>query len=370
MPNRGLLLAVETTAPVASVALARGGNTEALRFSRREMNHLTELTPMIRDMLAEANVALAEVDAFAVSVGPGSFTGMRIGVSTVRALAQVAGKPVIAVPTLETYAFQDEGFRGIICPLLDARLSSVYAMAYITEIRSDDFSEISAAGIAHGLSIVSLDTACVDAFGKLPQEEMARGLSTVSFDTARADDSGEFPQEEMARGLSTILLDTACAGGSGELPQEEMARGLSTVLLDTACADDSGEFPQEEMARGLSTVLLDAGAYEYDVFTEMLDTSIGAFAAQKRASDTIRVYGDGLDAMSPESRQRFEAMLTARSMDVQIMPDDRYPRDASHVAAWAYAYGTPVHYTKIEPLYIRKAEAQRRLDAGLLQPHS
>jgi tRNA A37 threonylcarbamoyladenosine modification protein TsaB len=180
---------------------------------------------------------------------------------------------VIAVPTLETYAFQDENYRGCICPLLDARLSSVYAMAYRAGERE-----------------------------------------------TRVNDSEEL------------------------LPGKE--------------------------GGGLSSVLLDAGAYEYDVFTEMLDTSLSSPAARDMAGNGIRIYGDGLEAMRPESRERFEAMLAAHSLNAEIMPDDRCPRDASHVAAWAYAYGEPVPYATIEPLYIRKAEAQRRLDAGLLKPHS
>jgi tRNA threonylcarbamoyladenosine biosynthesis protein TsaB len=127
-----LILAVETTGPVASVALAwkeAGGVRISERTAEAGYHHLTCLVPMIEQILREEAVPLAAPDALAVSAGPGSFTGIRIGISAVRAMAQALGKPVIKVPTLETFAFQvPEG--SVAVPMFDARREQVYAGAY------------------------------------------------------------------------------------------------------------------------------------------------------------------------------------------------------------------------------------------------
>jgi tRNA threonylcarbamoyladenosine biosynthesis protein TsaB len=215
----GLILAIETTASVASVALARDGKIRGIRFSNREMNHLTELMPMVRDTFAENGVTLADLAALAISAGPGSFTGMRIGISTARALAQVSGVPVVSVPTLETFAFQKAAAGKTVCPILDARLNQVYAGAY-----------------------------------KL--------------------------------------------------------RNVGQPALE---------------------ILVPGGAYKYEEFLVLAEAAGG-------------------------------------KDELLFMPDEEYPRDASHTAAWAYAFGQPEDYRTLEPIYIRKAEAQRRLDEGLLKP--
>jgi tRNA threonylcarbamoyladenosine biosynthesis protein TsaB len=239
----GLILAMETTAPVASVALARDGKVLSLRFSDREMNHLTELMPMVRDTLAENGVMLADLAALAVSAGPGSFTGMRIGVSTARALSQVSGVPVIAVPTLETFAFQESAEGKIVCPILDARLNQVYAGAYRLHIT-------------------------------------------------------------------------------------ESANMVKFTIDQTATK-------QTDATQTTLEILVPGGAYKYEEFLSL-------------AEATVVGMGD--------------------KSELLLMPDEECPRDASQTAAWAYAFGEPRDYRTLEPIYIRKAEAQRRLDEGLLKP--
>lgn len=107
-------------------------------ISDEKMNHLRYLTPMIDELLAQGGFTLKDMDAIAVSTGPGSFTGIRIGVSTARGLSQVSGIPLIAVPTLFAFGCSEyEGNReGTVCPLFNARRGQVYAGAY------NDFCEI------------------------------------------------------------------------------------------------------------------------------------------------------------------------------------------------------------------------------------
>lgn len=94
------------------------------------LTHLEKIIPIIDRALADCDKSLDDIDAVAVSRGPGSFTGIRIGVSTARALAQARGLPVVEVPSLYAAALGVSDFEGVICPVLDARRSQVYAAAY------------------------------------------------------------------------------------------------------------------------------------------------------------------------------------------------------------------------------------------------
>jgi len=124
------LLAIETTAAVASVALYADGEVRAVRRADSAKKHAETLLPAITAMLSEQNTALSEIDAFAVDIGPGSFTGVRIGVTVANALAYASCKPVITVNALKTLCapFFDSG-RPVLA-LIDARNGNAYAAVY------------------------------------------------------------------------------------------------------------------------------------------------------------------------------------------------------------------------------------------------
>ena len=128
-----LILAVETTGPICSVALWDGQNMHQ-SVNQTQYSHLEEVVPMIKALMAENKVTSADLDAIAVSRGPGSFTGVRIGMATVKGLAQVWNKPVIEVPTLAGFAFGSYGWlksgKILLCPMFDARRSQVYSGVY------------------------------------------------------------------------------------------------------------------------------------------------------------------------------------------------------------------------------------------------
>lgn len=124
------ILALETTGPHASVAIINEEGKVIQNSSDAVLNHLQHLMPMTQELLEKAGLQLGDMTAIAASQGPGSFTGIRIGVSSARALAQVMDMPAIAVPTLKSFAYNAPEFDGIICPVFDARRSQVYAGAY------------------------------------------------------------------------------------------------------------------------------------------------------------------------------------------------------------------------------------------------
>lgn len=127
------LLALETTGNLASVALAdeRGGIWE--REGTARMSHLQNLIPMADQLLKERALQLSDITHIAVSQGPGSFTGIRIGIATCKALAQTMDLPVISVPTLMSFAWNSRSEGRLICPIFDARREQVYAGAYCWE---------------------------------------------------------------------------------------------------------------------------------------------------------------------------------------------------------------------------------------------
>ncbi len=127
------ILAIETTGPHCSAALINKDKKIVSARSEDRLNHLKVLTPMIDHLLKENNITMDQIDAVAASQGPGSFTGIRIGVSTARAISQIKNIPCIPVPTL--YAFAQGQIEieenTMVCGVLDARRKQVYANACV-----------------------------------------------------------------------------------------------------------------------------------------------------------------------------------------------------------------------------------------------
>lgn len=124
------LLAVDTSGPVAGVAVLRDGS---IAYEAAAVNHLTHsanLMPMIEEALSRAGLDIAEIDLYAAVTGPGSFTGVRIGVSAVKGMAHGAGRPCVGVDALEALASSLCLSDALLCPLQDARAGQVYAAAF------------------------------------------------------------------------------------------------------------------------------------------------------------------------------------------------------------------------------------------------
>lgn len=131
-----VILAIDTSADFLSIAILKGRDMLA-RFHRKSgMRHSILLVPTIDKLLKRSKIQLKGIDCFAVSIGPGSFTGLRIGVTVIKGLSYALKKPVVAVPTLDAIAWNAIRFKGIICPVLDARKNKVYACIYRSDGRS------------------------------------------------------------------------------------------------------------------------------------------------------------------------------------------------------------------------------------------
>lgn len=153
------LLSIETSTSVCSVALSVNGKTTFIEEANTEKIHASAITVFIDNVVKQSGLQYADIDAIAVSKGPGSYTGLRIGVSTAKGLCYALNKPLIGISTLQAMAkgFSElspsplgEGWGGaLICPLLDARRMEVYSAFYdfnnnlVRNIQADIIDEFS-----------------------------------------------------------------------------------------------------------------------------------------------------------------------------------------------------------------------------------
>lgn len=125
------ILAIETATVAGSIAIVddSAGLIGEVRMDVKVV-HAERLMPSIEWLLKASGIQINDIDAYAVSIGPGSFTGLRIGLSTAKGFSYATGKPVVPVPTLDAFARTLPFCSYIICPMLDARKNQVYAAFY------------------------------------------------------------------------------------------------------------------------------------------------------------------------------------------------------------------------------------------------
>ena len=124
------LLAIDTSGPVCGVAILNDHGVCYDCAVNNKLTHSANLMPMVDQALNAAGMTMADMNRIAVVTGPGSFTGVRIGVSTAKGLAHGAGIPCVAVDALEAMAAGISDFGGVICPIQDARAGQVYGAAF------------------------------------------------------------------------------------------------------------------------------------------------------------------------------------------------------------------------------------------------
>jgi tRNA threonylcarbamoyladenosine biosynthesis protein TsaB len=125
-----LILAVDSATPVAGVALLNNDKLIREDFVNYKKTHSETLMPMINKVLSDCDCSMQDVSALAVTTGPGSFTGLRIGLAAIKGLSLSTGKPVIGVSTLDVIAHNITYSEALVCPLLDARKQEVYTAIY------------------------------------------------------------------------------------------------------------------------------------------------------------------------------------------------------------------------------------------------
>jgi len=127
------LLALESSAKAASCAVLEDGELLATAWQATGLTHSRTLLPMVEDMLQNSSLTVQDMDAIAVAAGPGSFTGLRIGIAAVKGLAWAAGKPCIPISTLEAMAWPLAHMDGVIVCAMDARRQQIYNAVFLAE---------------------------------------------------------------------------------------------------------------------------------------------------------------------------------------------------------------------------------------------
>lgn len=212
-----LILGIDTTTRIASVGLVRDGSLLAEESRAAVSNHTDTLLPLISDLLTQTHVALTDIDGIGVSLGPGSFTGLRIALSTVQGLAYALGQKVVGISTLEALAHTVPDWQGTICAILDARKSEVYAAFF----RRTHLGQVERLTPDHvGIPQVLLQNCpvpCVflgdgvETYGRLIQEQCGSTARLLPFATyhARGSVVARMAWERLSRGeyddLSTLV---------------------------------------------------------------------------------------------------------------------------------------------------------------------
>lgn len=161
-----LILNIETSTQVCSVSLSLDGKTLGIQESNTKNSHAEQLTIFVQQVMSKEGYELKDLDAIAVSKGPGSYTGLRIGVSTAKGLCYSLDKPLIAISTLEAMAFgmiqsikEEDLENQLFCPMIDARRMEVYCALFdsktsmVREIKAEIIDENS---FANELKITTL----------------------------------------------------------------------------------------------------------------------------------------------------------------------------------------------------------------------
>ena len=183
------ILGIESSSLVASAAIYEDGITMAEYTVDFKMPHSQTLLPMIDEMVKLVGIDLNTIDAIAVSGGPGSFTGLRIGSATAKGLGLALNKPLIHVPTLDATAYNLFGASGLICPIMDARRNQVYTGVYCyTDHRLDTVWEqdtMSIEALAEGLNCLDHEVIFLGD-GVAVYREKLEALLTIPFSFAPA----------------------------------------------------------------------------------------------------------------------------------------------------------------------------------------
>lgn len=201
-----LILCLETATEVCSVALFYNDSLLEIRESSARNVHSAMLTTFISEVLSSAEKKHSDLDAVAVSMGPGSYTGLRIGVATAKGLCYALDKPLIAVPTLEAMAVgmgdalrvtgdsESVALRKLLCPMIDARRMEVYCAVFVTdgrevrEVRAEIIDEFSFQEfLAEGTVMFGGDGAekCKTLFANHPNALFMNGFSASARFMAR-----------------------------------------------------------------------------------------------------------------------------------------------------------------------------------------
>jgi len=208
-----LILQIETSTISCSVALAENGKTIAVKEATERNIHASSITPFIQEVMKDAGKEMSQLDAVAVSKGPGSYTGLRIGVSTAKGLCYALDIPLIAIGTLKVMASNTSinpgNSHSLFCPMIDARRMEVYTAVYdsalneINPVSAKIIDQDSFAELLKEKQIVFFGDGaekCMDTLGENPN---------ASFITTFENSAADMSTEAFSRYTAQLFEDVA-----------------------------------------------------------------------------------------------------------------------------------------------------------------
>ena len=150
-----IILSIDSSTPVAGISVSDGNKLLGEVMINTQNTHSEKLMPMVQQILNDLQMNIQQIDAVAVTCGPGSFTGLRIGMATAKGIVQGGNKKLIAIPTLDCLAQNLKHYPGVICPIMNAQKKQVYTAIYRTAEgkleRLSDYQAIEADKLAEQL---------------------------------------------------------------------------------------------------------------------------------------------------------------------------------------------------------------------------
>jgi tRNA threonylcarbamoyladenosine biosynthesis protein TsaB len=176
------ILAVETATMLGGIAIMDGMTLKAESRINVKVTHSERMMKEIDRTLKAAGMQIEDIDAFGISIGPGSFTGLRVGLSTIKGLVYATGKKFISVPTLEAFAWNSPFTNLQVCPMLDARRKEVYAAVFRWD--EDDFVKVvdhQALKVSNLLTMIDAPTLFLGEGALLNRELIERELGDSAY---------------------------------------------------------------------------------------------------------------------------------------------------------------------------------------------
>jgi len=229
------LLALDTSSMTATVALLDGDKLIGAYTLNHKKSHSQKLMPMIEEIIKSCDLTPKEIDVFAVSLGPGSFTGLRIGIATITAMAQALDKTVIGVPTLEALAFNLYNIQGLVCPIIDAQRDLVYTGVY--QWVENQMVEVIQQQVLHIDELISI-------LKKENKEVFFVGDALEKFDHVLK----EGLEEKFKVPPTKFLIPSASS--VGEIAKIKIEKGLTTDIAPIYMRKSAAEVQYEERMKG------------------------------------------------------------------------------------------------------------------------
>ncbi|MFW5648615.1 MAG: tRNA (adenosine(37)-N6)-threonylcarbamoyltransferase complex dimerization subunit type 1 TsaB [Candidatus Alkaliphilus sp. MAG34] len=229
------LLAIDTSSLTATTALLDGDKLIGEYTLNHKKNHSQKLMPMIKELLDSCDTKPKEIDVFAVSLGPGSFTGLRIGIATMAAMAQALDKIVVGVSTLETLAHSLFNIQGLTCPIIDAQRDLVYTALY--QWIDGNMMEIMEQ------QVVSIDE-LINILKEKPEKIFFTGDALDKFNSNLRDSLGH----RFAVPPPRFLIPSASS--VAELAKIKIEKGIKTNIVPIYMRKSEAEVQYEKRMRG------------------------------------------------------------------------------------------------------------------------